>query len=63
MDRADIFLFRWHLFFALLSAFLFLAGCGKTSLSKSKQRAITNEIVAAAQKSADPKTKSRFGPA
>jgi polysaccharide deacetylase 2 family uncharacterized protein YibQ len=56
MDRADIFLFRRLLALALLPAFLFLAGCGKTSLSKSKQRAITNEIVAAAQKSADPKT-------
>jgi len=47
---------RRHLLCALLVAFAALAGCTKTSLSKSKQHAITTEIVAAAQRSAAPKS-------
>jgi polysaccharide deacetylase 2 family uncharacterized protein YibQ len=56
MNRAAILSNRKHLLLAFLAALIVLAGCGKTSLSKSKQQAITSEIVAAAQKSAAPKT-------
>jgi len=56
MNRADTFPFRARLAFAFLNALIVLAGCRKTSLSESKQRAITSELVAAAQKSAAPKS-------
>jgi polysaccharide deacetylase 2 family uncharacterized protein YibQ len=56
MNRADISPSRRHLLFGFLVALIVVPGCNKTSLSKSMQRAITNEIVAAAQKNADPKS-------
>jgi polysaccharide deacetylase 2 family uncharacterized protein YibQ len=52
MNREGIVLCRKHLLLAFFTTFIFLAGCGKTSLGKSKQSAITGEIVAAARKSA-----------
>ena len=51
---------RWHFLATLLVISIVVAGCAKTSLSKSKQRAITNEIVSAAQKSADAKSEVTF---
>jgi polysaccharide deacetylase 2 family uncharacterized protein YibQ len=57
MERAQILLLRRNgLLLAALAALILAAGCNKTSLSKSTQRAITDEIVAAARKSAGPKT-------
>jgi len=56
MNHADILVDRKHLRFSFLIVLIVFAGCSKTSLSKSKQSAITREIVAAAQKSADPKS-------
>ncbi len=51
MTRTDIFRFRAYFVFTIFGALIALAGCAKTSLSRSQQRAITREIVAAARKS------------
>jgi len=47
---------RGYLLCAFLIAIAVLAGCTKTSLSKSKQHAITTEIVAVAQRNAAPRS-------
>jgi polysaccharide deacetylase 2 family uncharacterized protein YibQ len=47
---------RILLLFTFFIVLIALAGCAKTSLSKSKQHAITSEIVAAARKNADTKS-------
>jgi uncharacterized protein len=44
--------FRWHLLASFLIVAILLSGCGKTPLSDSRKRAITDDIVAAARRSA-----------
>ena len=53
MMPAETCRFRWHLLAWILVALALCAGCGEKSLSDSKKRAITNEIVSAARKSAE----------
>jgi len=61
MNRADTFFPRAFLPLGFLVALILLSSCNKISLSESKRHAITSEIVAAARKSAAPKTEVTVG--
>jgi polysaccharide deacetylase 2 family uncharacterized protein YibQ len=63
-EKAFLFFPNLHRFFPLLIAVIAisLAGCGKKTLSKSELRAVTNEIVGAAQRVAGRKSEITIRP-